>query len=377
MPSGICLPPTLNVILSVSAGPTWPPPSCGKPTPASLLASKSLSTTTVRFPSPLSTAPSPPPPTSPSSRPLPTSSINPSRSVTTPGCPSDLPPLIYSLPSTVFPSRLTQKMTLPCATFSNPPYLTLSHSTFPKPASSTPIGTPDSTIKRPSRSWYRSPRKTVSSYPTFPESLSLVAVTSSRAYPSFPSKPCNNCWRFGHVKPRCKNPTVCPLCAGPHAKIEHRYPNPTCPKGGNLKPVLNRCIASPARCPNCSEDHSAGYRDCTARPVPPPRNAPGAPEAVASAPAAPRRPPQPAVHQPPSADPDAMDTQPDEARPPAPSSNPPPLGLESPLEFATPRAPLRPALMGPSGSTTRTGRPQPDGEPSPSPATRDQWASRR
>ena len=76
-----------------------------------------------------------------------------------------------------------------------------------------------------------------------------------RAYPFSPSKQCNNCWRFGHVKPRCKNPTICPLCAGPHAKTEHRCPNPTCSRGGHLKLVLNCCIASPARCSNCSEDH--------------------------------------------------------------------------------------------------------------------------
>ena len=88
-----------------------------------------------------------------------------------------------------------------------------------------------------------------------------------RAYPSSLSKQCNNCWRFGHVKPHCKNPTVCPLCASPHAKPEHGCPNPISPKVGNLKPVLNCCIASPARCPNCSEDHSAGDRDCTARPI--------------------------------------------------------------------------------------------------------------
>ena len=105
-----------------------------------------------------------------------------------------------------------------------------------------------------------------------------------RAYPSSPSKQCNNCWRFGHVKPRCKNPTVCPLCACSHIKAEHRCPNPTCPKGGNLKPVLNCCIASPARCPNCSEDHSAGYRDWTARPVPRLRNGPSVSETGTAAP---------------------------------------------------------------------------------------------
>ena len=112
-----------------------------------------------------------------------------------------------------------------------------------------------------------------------------------RAYPLSPSKQCNNCWRFGHVKSRCKNSTICPLCAGPHAKTEHRCPNPTCPRGGNLKPVLNCCIASPARCPNCSEDHSVSYRDCTARPVPPPRIASDAAEAEITAPPALRRPP--------------------------------------------------------------------------------------
>ena len=104
-----------------------------------------------------------------------------------------------------------------------------------------------------------------------------------RAYPSFPCKQSNNYWRFGQVKPRCKNPTVCPLCAGSHTKADHRCPNTTCPNGGNLKPVLNCCIASPVRCPNCSEDHSAGYRDYTARPVPPPRNTPSAPETAAPA----------------------------------------------------------------------------------------------
>ena len=183
--------------------------------------------------------------------------------------------------------------------------------------------------------------------------------------------------RFGHVKPRCKNPTVCPLCAGPQAKAEHRCPNPTCPKGGNLKSVLNCYIASPACCPNCSQEHSASYRNCTAHPIPPPRTAPDAPEAADAAPPASCHPPQSATRQLPSTDPDAIDIQPDEAVPPALASTPPPPGLESPLEFATPRAPLRPAFMGPSGSTGRTGRPQPDGEPSPSPAPRDQSASRR
>ena len=109
--------------------------------------------------------------------------------------------------------------------------------------------------------------------------LSKIAILGGncvieRAYPSSPSKQCNNCRRFGHIKPHCKNPTVCPLCAGSHTQVEYHCPNPTCPKGGNLKPVHNCCFASPARCPNCSDDYSAGYRDCMARPVPPPVIAP-------------------------------------------------------------------------------------------------------
>ena len=213
--------------------------------------------------------------------------------------------------------------------------------------------------------------------------LSKIPILGSnfviaRAYPSSPSKQCNNCWRFGHVKPRCKNPTVCPLCAGSHTKAEHHYPNSTCLKGGTLKPVLNCCIASPARCPNCSEDHSAGYRDCPAHP--------GRTLVMAPAPlkrGQPPRPPSPDIHLSSPLDncfpliqtlwiPNRTNQD-----PPFRPLHPTPPGLDSPPEFATPRAPLRPALMGPSGSATRTGRPQPEGEPSPSPAPRDSSASRR
>ena len=186
-----------------------------------------------------------------------------------------------------------------------------------------------------------------------------------RAYPSSPSKQGNNCWRFGHVKPRCKNSTVCPLCTGPHAKAEHRCPNPTCPKGGILKPVLNCCIATPARCPNCSEDHSADYRDCTARPIPPPRTAPDVSEVEDTAPTAPGRPPQSAARQLPSTNSDAMDIQPDEAGPSRSLLHTPLLGLESPLEFATPRTPLCPALWVPRDPPPGPVAPNPMGSPAP------------
>ena len=183
--------------------------------------------------------------------------------------------------------------------------------------------------------------------------LSRIPILSGnyvikRAYPSSPSNQCNNCCRFGHVKPRCKKPTICPLCAGPHAKTEHRCPNPTCPRGGNLKPVLNCCIASPGRCPNCSEDHSASYRDCTARTVPPSRIAPDTPEAEDAAPPVLLRPPQPASPQLPSTDTDAMDIQPDETGLPTLSSIPPPQIL-CPRWSLLPQGPSSCCAHGPLG----------------------------
>ena len=134
----------------------------------------------VRSLSPLLTPPSLLLPTSPSLMLLPTSSINSFWLATIPGCPSDLPLLIYNSPSMVSPSRLTPKTTLSCVTSSSPPYLIVSPFLFPKPASSTLIEPPTSTIRKPWRSWYWCPRKTGSSYPTSPESLSLVATTLSR-----------------------------------------------------------------------------------------------------------------------------------------------------------------------------------------------------
>ena len=107
----------------------------------------------VRSPSPLLTPPSLLLPTPPSLMLLPRSSIIPSRSATTPGCPSDLPLLIYNSPSMVTPSRLTRKTTLSCVTTSNLVYLTLSLFLFPTPSSSTLIEPPASTIRKPSRSW--------------------------------------------------------------------------------------------------------------------------------------------------------------------------------------------------------------------------------
>ena len=172
------------------------------------------------------------------------------------------------------------------------------------------------------------------------------------AYPSSPFTQCGNYWKFGHVKQRCKNPTVCSLCSAPHPNSQHRCSNPSCPKEGNLKLTLNCCVASPACCPNCGEAHSASYRDYSARPVPPLLLSP----LLLSV--------------------EAMDVLPDVPAHPRP--NTPSGDLAPSIDLTTPRAAPRPPLAGPSGpSSIRTGRPLPAEEPSPSPASRDPSASRR
>jgi len=93
--------------------------------------------------------------------------------------------------------------------------------------------------------------------------------TVEKAYSSSPLTQCQKCWKYGHVKPLCKAETpTCPLCSLQHTKAEHRCPNPSCPSGGNLKAILRCCLASPARCSNCGEAHSARSRDCPERPPP-------------------------------------------------------------------------------------------------------------
>ena len=78
---------------------------------------------------------------------------------------------------------------------------------------------------------------------------------------------CRNCQRYGHTAPVCKyDHPVCPICALHHKKTEHRCPNPTCPKGGNLRPVASCCSASPPHCANCGDDHPATDPSCPARP---------------------------------------------------------------------------------------------------------------
>jgi len=100
--------------------------------------------------------------------------------------------------------------------------------------------------------------------------------TVEKAYSSSLITQCQKCWKYGHVKPLCKaEAPTCPLCFLQHTKAEHRCPNPSCPRGGNLKAIHNCCLASPVTCSNCGEAHSARSRDCPERP--PPTNARPAP----------------------------------------------------------------------------------------------------
>ena len=78
---------------------------------------------------------------------------------------------------------------------------------------------------------------------------------------------CRKCWKFGHTSHRCSSSLpVCPFCSLTHRKAEHRCPNPSCPKSGNLQPILSCCPSSVVCCPNYQEEHSARSRDCPSCP---------------------------------------------------------------------------------------------------------------
>ena len=78
---------------------------------------------------------------------------------------------------------------------------------------------------------------------------------------------CKKCSKFGHIPTRCPSTLpVCPFCWLTHTKAEHPRPNPSCPKGGNLRHVLSCCPSSVACCPNSQEEHSARSKDCPSRP---------------------------------------------------------------------------------------------------------------
>jgi len=146
---------------------------------------------------------------------------------------------------------------------------------------------------------------------------------------------CTNCYRFGHAHARCtrKHPT-CPYCALYHTRAAHRCQNPTCPKGGDSKAVPDCCPTSPSHCPNCGDDHDAFYKECRARPVPPPQ-----PEAAPSS--------DEELSDAFSDSEEAMDVVDDGHQ--APST--PKAPTTQTVDLSTPRPPLRPrALALPSGS---------------------------
>jgi len=86
--------------------------------------------------------------------------------------------------------------------------------------------------------------------------------TVEKAYSSSPITQCQKCSKYGHVKRlwKAEGPT-CPRCSLQHTKLEHRCPNPSCPRGRNLQAILNCRLLSPARGSNSAEQHSARSRD--------------------------------------------------------------------------------------------------------------------
>ena len=170
---------------------------------------------------------------------------------------------------------------------------------------------------------------------------------------------CRNCQRYGHTAPVCKyDHPVCPICALHHKKTEHRCPNPTCPKEGNLRPVADCCSASPPHCANCGDDHPATDPSCPARPRRPQLELPKA--------ALPAERPLPEEGE--------MDTTEDEAevaetpRPPAP---PTVRRLLPAFEVVTPcssRPSAPPSVVRP---TPGAAGPLPQAAPSPSPTPPD------
>ena len=170
---------------------------------------------------------------------------------------------------------------------------------------------------------------------------------------------CRNCQRYGHTAPVCKyTHQVCPICALHHKKTEHRCPNPTCPKEGNLRPVSDCCSASPSHCANCGGDHPATDPACPARPKRP-QNDPS--------------PSDPAPDRP-APEEGEMDTTEDEAevaetpRPPAP---PTVRRLLPAFEVVTPRSTRPSAPPSVVRPTPGAAGPLPQAAPSPSPAPPD------
>ena len=110
-------------------------------------------------------------------------------------------------------------------------------------------------------------QKLLPSFFLFSERLKVEKTVNANRYTQY-----NNCYRFGHTSQRCKQThPSCPFCALHHTRSAHRCLNPTCPKGGNSRPISDCCPTSPPHYPNCGCDHDAFSRECRARPAPPPR----------------------------------------------------------------------------------------------------------
>ena len=79
---------------------------------------------------------------------------------------------------------------------------------------------------------------------------------------------CKNCWRYGHAHQRfpATHP-MCLICALHETRAAHRCQNPTCPRGGNDKPVTFCCPSSSPHFCNCGNDHPATFKECPARPL--------------------------------------------------------------------------------------------------------------
>ena len=164
------------------------------------------------------------------------------------------------------------------------------------------------------------------------------------AFSASHSSQCRNCWRYGHAYQQCPatHPT-CPICALHHTRAAHRCQNSTCPRSGNNKPVPCSCPTSPPHSGNCSNDPTATFKECPARPRP-------------------ALPSRPATPSPQGQDPIDVAVDGDQA----PST---PLSTAGPsqMDLVTPRQPP-PAGPPCPGSTQGFGGPLPLEEPSPSPA---------
>jgi len=119
--------------------------------------------------------------------------------------------------------------------------------------------------------WWSSPLTSLTySLSSQPDIHSPTASRSKKAVNANQYTKCTNCCCYSHACKRCtqKHPS-CPYCPLHHTHLAHRCQNPTCHKGGNIKPVLNYCATSTPHYSNCGDDRDTFSRECRARPVRP------------------------------------------------------------------------------------------------------------